>query len=159
MIRAILACDDDWGIGKAGTLPWPHNSADLKWFKHFTMGTTMVMGRNTWNSLPVKPLPGRRHIVISKSEFTEFGPDVTRMYLEYFKKYYTMFGVRNYTIIGGAQLVESCLDIIDEFWLSHIAGSYNCDVFLPKELIMNQFKQIDVEATDTELNITKWVRR
>lgn len=158
MIKSILACDENWGIGKAGTLPWPHNSADLKWFKQSTMNTTMVMGRNTWNSLPVKPLPGRRHIVISKSEFTEFGPNVTRMYIEYFKKYYTMFGVIDFTIIGGAQLVESCLDIIDEFWLSHITGSYDCDVFLPKDLILEQFKQVEVEETVPELNITKWVR-
>ena len=34
MIRAILACDNSWGIGKDGDLPWPHNSADLKWFKN-----------------------------------------------------------------------------------------------------------------------------
>ena len=33
MIKAILACDDDWGIGKCGDLPWPHDPNDLKWFK------------------------------------------------------------------------------------------------------------------------------
>ena len=33
MIRAILACDDEMGIGRNGDLPWPHNPADLKWFK------------------------------------------------------------------------------------------------------------------------------
>ena len=33
MIKAILACDENWGIGKEGGLPWPHNSADLRWFK------------------------------------------------------------------------------------------------------------------------------
>ena len=33
MIKAILACDEDWGIGKDGDMPWPHNPADLKWFK------------------------------------------------------------------------------------------------------------------------------
>ena len=159
MIKAILACDENWGIGKAGTLPWPHNSADLKWFKDSTMGTTMVMGRNTWNSLPVKPLPGRRHIVISKGEFKEFSPNVTRMYLEYFKKYHNMFGIFDFTIIGGAQLVESCLDIIDEFWLSRIAGTYDCDVFLPRELIMAQFVQADVAQPNTDLNITRWIRK
>ena len=159
MIKAILACDENWGIGKAGTLPWPHNSADLKWFKNSTMGTTMIMGRNTWRSLPVKPLPDRRHIVISQGEFKEFGPNVTRMYLEYFKKYHSMFGVVDFTIIGGAQLVESCLDIIDEFWLSRIEGSYDCDVFLPRDLIMAQFVQSDVAQPNTDLNITRWIRK
>jgi dihydrofolate reductase len=33
MIKAILACDDAGGVANNGTLPWPHNSTDLKWFK------------------------------------------------------------------------------------------------------------------------------
>ena len=37
MIKAILACDGNWGIGKDGGMPWPHNSADLKWFKEKTI--------------------------------------------------------------------------------------------------------------------------
>lgn len=159
MIRAILACDDNWGIGKNGTLPWPHNSADLKWFKQMTTDTTVVMGRKTWDSLPVKPLPNRRHIVISQTAFTEFGPDVTRMYLDYFKKYHMNFGTPMFNIIGGAQLVTSCLDIIDELWLSRIAGEFDCDVFLPKDLIMTQFVQADVAQHNDELNINRWIRK
>ena len=67
MIRAILACDEDWGIGKAGTLPWPHNPADLKWFKETTSGGVVAMGKATWDSLPNKPLPNRNNIVITSS--------------------------------------------------------------------------------------------
>ena len=70
-----------------------------------------------------------------------------------------MFGIFDFTIIGGAQLVESCLDIIDEFWLSRIAGTYDCDVFLPRDLIMSQFVQADVEQINTDLNITRWIRK
>ena len=43
MIKAILACDEDWGIGKAGDMPWPHNPADLKWFKQNTTGGVVVI--------------------------------------------------------------------------------------------------------------------
>ncbi len=70
MIRAILACDQDWGIGKDGDLPWPHNPADLKWFKESTLDSTVVMGKTTWDSLPVKPLPNRQHIVVAQSVFS-----------------------------------------------------------------------------------------
>ena len=63
MIKAILACDEDWGIGKDGELPWPHNSADLKWFKENTTGGVVVMGKSTWDSLPFKPLPKRENII------------------------------------------------------------------------------------------------
>ena len=57
MIKAILACDDEWGIGKNGDLPWPHNPADLRWFKNNTLNSVIVMGKSTWDSLPRKPLP------------------------------------------------------------------------------------------------------
>ena len=65
MIRAILACDENWGIGKSGALPWPHNPADLKWFKASTLNHTIVMGKATWDSLPVKPLSNRVNVVVS----------------------------------------------------------------------------------------------
>ena len=68
MIKAILACDQDWGIGKDGDLPWPHNTEDLKWFKESTIGGVVVMGKSTWNSLPRKPLPNRKNIIITSSE-------------------------------------------------------------------------------------------
>ena len=42
MIKAILACDDEWGIGKDGDLPWPHNPADLKWFKKNTINCCLL---------------------------------------------------------------------------------------------------------------------
>jgi dihydrofolate reductase len=44
IIKAILACDEQWGIGKDGDLPWPRNPADLKWFKESTLNDTVVMG-------------------------------------------------------------------------------------------------------------------
>ena len=67
-VKAILACDADWGIGKDGNLPWPHNPADLKWFKQSTLNHTVVMGKATWDSLPVKPLPNRVNVVVSSSD-------------------------------------------------------------------------------------------
>jgi len=53
-------------IGSDGTLPW-HLPEDLQLFKKVTMGATVVMGRTTWESLPasVRPLPGRRNVVLS----------------------------------------------------------------------------------------------
>lgn len=168
MIRAILACDDNWGIGKAGTLPWPHNSADLKWFKQMTTGSAnaVVMGRKTWDSLPVKPLPNRLNFVISSAPAENFDPKPSGIYSgsnagkivkDVIEARYT--GLDNIWIIGGAALVEGCIDIIDEFWLNHVQGDYNCDVFLPKELIMAQFTQADVEQANTDLNITRWIRK
>jgi dihydrofolate reductase len=62
-------------IGRNGTLPW-HIPADLKRFKALTMGSAMVMGRRTFDSLPGL-LPGRRHIVLTRDpEWQAAGAEV-----------------------------------------------------------------------------------
>jgi dihydrofolate reductase len=67
MIRAILACDRDFGIAKNGQMPWPKNTDDLKWFRSMTAGSCVVMGRKTWESDMPKPLPNRVNAVVSSS--------------------------------------------------------------------------------------------
>ena len=56
MIRAIMAVDDKGGISKNGSMPWPKNSSDLKWFKKNTLNSLIVMGRLTWDD-PFMPTP------------------------------------------------------------------------------------------------------
>ena len=63
-ITTVLARAINGVIGRDGTLPW-HIPADLKRFKALTMGSAMIMGRKTFNSLP-GVLPGRRHIVMTR---------------------------------------------------------------------------------------------
>ena len=62
----IWAQDQNGGIGENGNLPW-HISEDLKNFKFLTLNTTIIMGRKTWDSLPIKPLPKRNNIVLSSA--------------------------------------------------------------------------------------------
>lgn len=65
-------------IGRSGDIPW-NVPEDLARFKQVTVGHTVVMGRRTWDSLParVRPLPGRRNIVLSRrSDFDAAGADV-----------------------------------------------------------------------------------
>jgi dihydrofolate reductase len=64
MINMIWAQTVDGLIGKNGYIPW-HIPEDLEFFKIMTTGHTVVMGRKTWQSLPIKPLPERRNIVLS----------------------------------------------------------------------------------------------
>ena len=66
-IHLIWAQDSNAGIGKNGKLPW-HVTEDLKNFKKITLNSTIIMGRKTWDSLPIKPLPNRRNIVLSSSK-------------------------------------------------------------------------------------------
>ena len=57
-------------IGRDGDLPWRLRS-DLQRFKAITVGKPCIMGRKTWESLPLKPLPGRLNLVLSKDESFE----------------------------------------------------------------------------------------
>ena len=66
-IHLIWAQDINGGIGMDGNLPW-HISEDLKNFKQITLNSTIIMGRKTWNSLPKKPLPKRRNIILTRKK-------------------------------------------------------------------------------------------
>ena len=66
----LVAVSPEGIIGKDNTIPW-HYSADLKRFKRLTTGNTIIMGRKTWEALPIKPLPIRRNIVITRSSIKD----------------------------------------------------------------------------------------
>lgn len=155
MIRAILACDDDWGIGKGGGLPWPNNPADLKWFKETTLNGTVVMGRRTWESLPFKPLPGRRNIVVSNTMKHQNDVEIIRS--DIYKSRMNVLGHESddVWIIGGSNLIENSLTLIDEFWLSRIPGTYDCEVFLPRTIIEISYDLYSSER-EGEVYVDKW---
>ena len=154
-VRAIFAADDTWGIGKNGTLPWPKNSADLKWFRECTEGNVVMMGRRTWEDpkLP-KPLPNRYNIVVTDRGLGAqddrpnmiIGRDRVKSYLDNIE--------RDVWIIGGAQLLQSTLPFVEEIWVSRIQGIYDCDTFI--EVSPFQFRLYEAhEYFDQKLSIEK----
>lgn len=66
MISLIVARARNGAIGKGNTIPW-HAPEDLRFFQRETNGGAIIMGRNTWESLPVKPLKGRLNLVVSSN--------------------------------------------------------------------------------------------
>ena len=71
----ISSVTEDNIIGIDGKLPF-HIPYDLKWFKMNTYGCAIIMGRKTWDSLPIKPLPGRLNIVLSRKYHERVGDNV-----------------------------------------------------------------------------------
>lgn len=65
MLSLIVARDRNGAIGKDGTIPW-RAPEDLAMFKRETLGGALIMGRRTWDSLPVRPLKDRVNIVVSR---------------------------------------------------------------------------------------------
>ena len=100
MINAIFAVDHYGGMGFNGTLPWPHNAADLANFKKATTNHVVVMGRNTWDDPKMpKPLPERIVYVASKHPVTKAGriegDIVERVYRRGYRR--TSIGIRTTT--------------------------------------------------------------
>lgn len=129
MISLIVACDDNNAIGRNNEIPW-HLSSDLKRFKSITMGNTIIMGKKTWLSLPVKPLKGRKNIVISSSMPQTDGCIVCRNIDEAFKN---TNQEENIFIIGGASIYNQTMQYADELIVTHIYKSFeNTDAFFPE---------------------------
>ena len=154
-MKAILAADTDWGIGKDGTMPWPHNSDDLAWFKECTIDSTVIMGRKTWDSLPFKPLPDRQNIIVSRKLNVDAYYNCAIMGIDILKELGQHSSEPTW-IIGGAQLLETMIPFIDEIWISRIDGTYACDTFLPEQLIKKLFRCTNVDHD--KLAIEKWVK-
>jgi dihydrofolate reductase len=95
-------------IGRGGDIPW-RVPEDLARFKEVTLGHTVVMGRRTWDSLParVRPLPGRRNIVLSRqSDFILAGAEVVGS----LEAAFAIFETEPETwVIGGAQIYRLAL--------------------------------------------------
>lgn len=138
MITIIAAVAADRGIGYKGDLLW-HIPADLKHFKKLTMGAPVVMGRNTWESLPRRPLPGRRNIVVSRSEgYSADGAEVFRSLDEALQSAAETAaghpdGPKDVFVIGGASLYEAALPLADVLELTEIdAVAPECDTYFPE---------------------------
>jgi dihydrofolate reductase len=71
MITIIAAASENNALGKDNDLVW-HLPDDFKRFKELTSGSMIVMGKNTWLSLPVKPLPNRENIVVTRTLEDDF---------------------------------------------------------------------------------------
>jgi dihydrofolate reductase len=97
-------------IGRGGDIPW-RVPEDLARFKQVTIGHTVVMGRRTWDSLParVRPLPGRRNVVLSRqTDFTADGAEV----LGSLEQVFASFGTEPEAwVIGGAQIYALALPL------------------------------------------------
>ena len=150
-LKLIVGVDNQNGIGLNNTLPW-YNKEDLKYFSKVTKGdgnNVIVMGSNTWLSLPKRPLPKRLNVILSKNK-NYSGVNIQTISdfnINLFKNYDEVW------IIGGESIYKQFIDIVDEIHITKINGNYNCDTFfpeLPKNFkLINNFKLNEI----SEVNI------
>jgi dihydrofolate reductase len=114
-ITIVVARAHNGVIGRDGKLPW-HLPADLKRFKALTMGTSMVMGRKTFDSLPGL-LPGRRHIVLTRDPaWNAAGAEIAHSIDEAL----ALARGEPLSVIGGADIFALFLPLADRIELTEV---------------------------------------
>ena len=129
MLNIIVAVDENMGIGKDNKL-LAHISPDLKYFKRMTEGKTVVMGYNTYMSLPVRPLKNRKNIIITSKNIEIQGAIVMNSIEEVLK--YSQSNINEEIfIIGGASIYKQFLNHADKLYITHIFDKFEADTFFP----------------------------
>ena len=153
MTTIIVAVDRKNGIGKNNDLPFP---SDLSFFKETTVGNVVIMGRKTWESLKVQPLPDRINIVVStrlpdgrfkKSKTPDFSDEAIEKGTSLSDPFFVVHSLsaavklaekdhadKKHFIIGGELLYKSAFDTltIDDVILTKFGIEADCDRFFPK---------------------------
>ena len=140
-IKAIVAVDENGAIGRQGDLLC-HLPADMRHFKEMTMGHSIVMGRKTFESFPRRPLPGRQNLVITRSAGWQYSGVIVAHSLE---QAIAMAETDTVFIIGGAQIYEQALPVVDVLHLTLIHARWaSADVYFPA-LDPNQWQEVERE--------------
>jgi dihydrofolate reductase len=139
--KLIAAMCSDGGMGYKGQLPWPHCKADMAHFAKRTTGlgnNAVIMGKKTWDSIPVHPLRRRANLILSSSTQTHSDSE---HWFATMPELFAHLESANYDevwIIGGASIYEQFMVmhenneiIIDEMCVTTMEPMYKCDTFFP----------------------------
>lgn len=136
---AIVAMGRNNEIGFKGDMPW-HLPEDLRHFKQLTTGHPVIMGRTTWLSIPKRPLPGRRNIVLTRNQdFNEAeSADSIEKSLILCQDGPTPF------IIGGGSVYAESIPLLSKIFVTRIDADFpEADTFFP-EIDPQQWELTDI---------------
>lgn len=129
MISIIVAIAENNAIGKNNQLLW-YIPDDLKRFKRLTTGHTIIMGKNTWLSLPNRPLLNRRNIVITDDPEDQF--EGAEMVTSIEAALALCMPSEENFVIGGASIYKQFLPITHRLYLTKVHQSFDGDTFFPE---------------------------
>ena len=135
-ITLVVARAQNGVIGRGGKLPW-HLPADLKRFKALTMGSAMVMGRKTFDSLPGL-LPGRRHIVLTHDRgWSGDGAEVAHSVAQALQ----LAGAERVSVIGGAKVFALFMPLADRIELTEVLADIEGDISIPDPRALGNWRE------------------
>ncbi|ADU13399.1 dihydrofolate reductase [Asticcacaulis excentricus] len=134
-LALIVAMSENRVIGRDNALPW-HLKSDLKLFKAATQFKPIIMGSNTWDSLPRKPLPGRLNLVCSRDlKFEAEGGIVCNSLFEALdiaREHAADDGADEVVVIGGANIYEQTLPKADRLYVTEVHTTLDGDARFPE---------------------------
>ena len=133
-LSLVVARASNGVIGLDGDLPWRLRS-DLQRFKQITMGKPCIMGRKTWDSLPMRPLPGRLNLVLTRdSSFEATGAVVCESFFEAVEiaaEQAEEEGADEVCVIGGVALFELALPRAKRLYITEVDAAPEGDAVFP----------------------------
>lgn len=128
-ISIIVAVAQNQAIGKDNKLLW-HLSEDLKRFKRLTSGNPVIMGKNTYFSLPKRPLPNRTNIVITDVAKEQIDNCVMAYSIE--DAIQKMDTEKENFVIGGASIYKQFMEHADKLYITWVHKDFEADTFFPE---------------------------
>ena len=173
-MEAIYAIDSKNGLAKNGVIPWK-SKKDMSFFMNKTINNVVIMGKNTYFSIPKqhRPLKNRLNIVfttnphvydIDETEksnviFTD-NISIHEEILTNTSKYFNMYKFLNNDfkifIIGGKTIYEHFIPLCDKIWVTRLKCDYECDLFIDYDY-SKQYKE-EIQEEDDELEIIEYTR-
>lgn len=168
--KVIAAACENMGIGIKGDIPWRLKN-EMAYFTKMTSTTkgtnkknAVIMGRKTWESIPLKykPLSDRFNVVISNT-LEDTGYENVPVYksldqaMEAIRESPYSETIEDIWIIGGSRLYEEAINspLCDKIYLTRVKGKFECDTFFPN--IPPHYKEIQEEGVPKELQEEKGI--
>lgn len=150
-LSMILATDNNGGIGINNALPWEHSKEDMAWFIRNTRGKAVVMGSKTWESLPKKPLPNRKNLILTNSNnYSDYQISVDDL----------LKMDEDVVVIGGASVYDLLFPKVSVIHLTIFDAEYNCDTFFDvQSRIKSDTRKWQLQSEEKINNLTfqTWV--
>ncbi|UFU01251.1 dihydrofolate reductase [Radiobacillus kanasensis] len=129
MLSFLVAMDKNSVIGRENDLPW-RLPKDLKFFKELTTSHTVIMGRNTFDSMG-KPLPNRTNVVVTRNTDYEQEGCIVIHSLDTILEWQKESPDQEYFIIGGGKIFEQMLPHADRMYITYIDEVFEGDTYFP----------------------------
>ena len=177
-VGSVFAVDKNGTMGKNGDLPWGKIKEDMQFFRLITLGSTVIMGKNTWYSNDMmRPLPHRYSVVLTNNpriEYDRFYEEVDSLKKEnYLKQLVTFSSVNQFhfsdffyfvhqkyeltiNIIGGPDVLMQFKEFTQTAYISKINKEYEGDIKINLEEYLKGFKKIMETPLSELVTVEKW---